>query len=607
MKDLDKLDLCNHLMLNEGAYFFKKGDYIIDNKIVDGVFCNILKNVEYELITKICRKRIVLEEPIAALYSLLIFKFTTLPSFLDFNEEEMPKKLLETKLAYILIVEIENYIVIVKKNVSHITSFINNLTPIYADILSGILVEDTTLFQHIKLSNMNMNENAMRNKSYEAKSLENTMPMFGANHTVINAARFTNNDGLCAININTSRLSKFGEKKNLLNLLKWMYNLVIKFDTYIYKDSFFSRFAKPQSWSKLQNLLTPVSLLIDMFKLHSYIQNLQNKDIFIKNKDVERYDVVTSKYAKIVESGVKCYNLDKVNGQIYSKSGKRNIGVKKSKMGLKIVSCGNLFNSLYYCEDDGQYIKIIDLINKLGCFSIGFSDYFYIYMNKRLYRNASIQNDFNSILSILCPFEDISRVTSEKGNGYDDKSSYFESCSMFGVIERIIFSDADFLLCDDLGNEWADHLAIKGNKISYIHSKCNEGKIMLSASSFQEVIGQAVKNIGNMNPDDDAIKRKMETMKGKWNKTGINKCRIGTPDDYERLYKELRHNPNKIQEICLAVNYLSKSKLSEAFDKIKRNENFKQRNSVIQLVWLLSGFISTCKEADLNCRIFCRD
>lgn len=38
MKDLDKLDLCNHLMLNEGAYFFKKGDYVIDNKIVEDVF-----------------------------------------------------------------------------------------------------------------------------------------------------------------------------------------------------------------------------------------------------------------------------------------------------------------------------------------------------------------------------------------------------------------------------------------------------------------------------------------------------------------------------------------------------------------------------------------
>lgn len=221
-----------------------------------------------------------------------------------------------------------------------------------------------------------MNENAMRNKSYEAKNLENTMPMFGANHTVINAAKFTNKEGLCAININTSRLSKFGEKKNLLNLLKWMYDLVLKFDSYIHKDSFFSRFAKPQSWSKLRDTLTPVSLLIDIFKIHSYIQTLQNKNIFIKNEITGNYDSVTSTYTKIAVSGVKCFNIDNVNGVIYSKSGKRGIGVKKNKLGLKIIACGRLFNSIYYCEDDGTYVKLIDLINKIGCFSIGFSDSF---------------------------------------------------------------------------------------------------------------------------------------------------------------------------------------------------------------------------------------
>lgn len=606
MRDSDKLNLSEHLALNEGAYFFRKGDYVIDKKTIKDVFNEILEDIKYDVLTTICRKEFVLREDRKALYSLLIFKFITFPSFLDFSEEELPNKLVETKLAYILIVEIKDYIIIVKKNISHITPFINRLTPIPADILSGVLVEDETLFQQVKLSNMNMNENAMRNKSYEARSLENTMPMFGTNHTVINAARFTNNDGLCAININTSRLSKFGEKKGLSGLLNWMCNLVIKLDSYTHRDSFFSHFAKPQSWSKLRDGLTPVSLLIDMFKLHSYIQTLQNKNICIKNEATGRYNPVTHTYAKVVASGVRCFDIDNVNGQIYSKRGKRNVGVKKNKLGLKIVACGNLFNSLYYCEDDGTYVKLIDLINRLGCFSIGFSDYSYIYMNKRIYKNASIQNDFNSILSILCPLEEIESVTSEKGYGYDGGSTDFESTSMFGVVEKIIFNGADFLLCDDFGNEWADHIAIQGNKISYIHSKCNEGKSMLSASKFQEVIGQAVKNIGNMNPDDDMISRKMETMNGKWGQTGINRCRIGTPNDYERLYKKLRYNPNKIQEICLAVNYLSKSELVDAFDKIRNNEEFMQKNYVIQLVWLLSGFISACKDADLNCRIFCR-
>ena len=391
----------------------------------------------------------------------------------------------------------------------------------------------------------------------------------------------------------------------MLSILAWIYNLVTKIDSYTHKDSFFSRFAKPQSWSKLHNSLTPVSLLIDMFKLHNYILNLQCKDIFIKNELLGRYDTVTAYYAKIVICGVKCINLDKEEGQLYSPKGKRNIGVKKNKLGLKIVACSRLFNSIYYCENDGRFVKLIDLINNLGCFSIGFSDYSYIYMNKRIYKNVSIQNDFNSILSILCPLDALSRVKSEKGSGYNENSADFESTSMFYVIEKNIFKDVDFLLCDDLGNEWADYIAIKNNKISYIHSKCNEGRSTFSASKFQEIIGQAVKNIGNINPDDNTIDRKMRTMIGKWNNTGIDKCRIGNPNDYERLYKELRYNPNKVQEICLAVNYLSKSDLSKAFEKIRNGDDFKQKNSVIQLAWLLSGFISSCKDADLNCRIFC--
>ena len=65
-----------------------------------------------------------------------------------------------------------------------------------------------------------MNENAMRNKSYEANSLENTMPMFGSNHTVVNTARFSNTDGLCSVNINTSRLAKFGAKKKFHRIIR---------------------------------------------------------------------------------------------------------------------------------------------------------------------------------------------------------------------------------------------------------------------------------------------------------------------------------------------------------------------------------------------------
>lgn len=608
MRNCDKLHLCDHLELNEGAYFYKKEAIEIGKDKIQEVFESVITEIEYELFTKVIHKKEIVHIPNTQdiYYSLLIFRFTTYPSFLDFEKEDFPSKLTENRLAYLLIVEINDYVILVKKNISHINSFINSLTPIPSDTLAGVLVDNDTVFQQMKLSNMNMNENAMRNKSYEANSLENTMPMFGSNHTIVNTARFTNTDGLCAVNINTSRLAKFGAKKNLLGLLEWMNVLITKLDSYVPQDSFFSRFAKPQLWKKQRDLLEPVSLLIDIFKLYSYIQALDCKDVFYK-KEEDTYSVVTNTFAKYIISGVKCITLDEKDKNIYKKKGKRNIGINKLKSGLKVVACGNLFNSLYYRENNGENVKILDLINNLGCFSVGFSNYSYIYMGKRLYMNVGIQKDFESILSILCPINEIVNVTSEKGHGYDATSTEFKDNSMFYVVEKNIFSNAEFLLCDDLGNEWADYIAINENSMSYIHCKCNDGSETLSASKFQEIIGQAIKNIGNINPDDNSIQNKIRGMNNKWNSTSINKCRKGIPTDYEKLYKNLRYNPNKVQEICLAVNYLSKSALADAFDKIKNNQPLQQRNNVVQLAWLLSGFISTCKEADLNCRIFCRN
>lgn len=55
--------------------------------------------------------------------------------------------------------------------------------------------------------------------------------------------------------------------------------LITKIDAYIPQESFLSRFAKPQSWKKQKDNLEPVSLLIDIFMIHSYIQSLQCKDI----------------------------------------------------------------------------------------------------------------------------------------------------------------------------------------------------------------------------------------------------------------------------------------------------------------------------------------
>ena len=99
MRNCDKLHLCDHLVLNEGAYFYKKNELEVGKDRIQEVFNSVLTEIEYELFTKICRKREIVNVPNKQeiYYSLLVFKFATYPSFLDFVEENFPKKLMENR------------------------------------------------------------------------------------------------------------------------------------------------------------------------------------------------------------------------------------------------------------------------------------------------------------------------------------------------------------------------------------------------------------------------------------------------------------------------------------------------------------------------------
>ena len=58
-RSCNKFDLCDHLELNEGAYFYKKEAIVINKNKVEEVFESVLTEIEYELFTKWQREYIL--------------------------------------------------------------------------------------------------------------------------------------------------------------------------------------------------------------------------------------------------------------------------------------------------------------------------------------------------------------------------------------------------------------------------------------------------------------------------------------------------------------------------------------------------------------------
>ena len=607
-KEIDH-DYYAHLSLNEGAYFFERGDVTITKTAISNLFDKVGDGTKV-LERKYRIREIGLQHADHALCSLLVFTYNADPTFVNYGQNPVPQDLVEKKAGYLLMIEISDYVVFIKKNANHMATFIDQLQPIDGETLSGILISGQgTTFQQVRIANMSTNANAMRNKTFEAEDLESTMAMFNANNSIISTVRLDDQqNGVCTLSVSTSRLSKFGAKKDIQDTLVWVDEIIDALENYQPRDNFLKRFALPVTWKKEKGHLTPVSLLINKQELLNYVGR---NPTFYRMVNGQPTALTIAEQRLLLRLLARTYMLKRLSDKDYACYfiGNLHLSIRAAGIGLKGQS---VVNEILYEKEAGQYEKLITLINRLACFTISFDDYQYMFYGRRLYKNGQIVKDIEAIKATLIPLQALNASSSEKGDNYTINDTEFHQNCVFRIVEDE-FAASTCLVCDDLGNEWADHIAVNGDTISFIHSKSNNmaGKTSLSASHFQDAIGQALKNIGYLNPTDDFLmaKRRNLANNATYNlnqqQTSIQRVRRGTAQQFMNEIKRLRMSPNFTREVCLAVDFLSRQELIDAFDKIVEDIPFRQKNYTVQLIWLLNAFISTCKDADLHCKIYC--
>ena len=597
------------IKLNEGAYFYLYPGQVEENiksQDIEKCFKSVEdKTSDFKPIAKVLREKINYKGKTNAFSSLLLFSSKVVPSFMQKVEDGYKEK--ECYIGYALILEIENYIIIFSRHANGIDEFKNKLNPINGSTLTSAIVKADTLFTQLKLGNMSLNPNALRNRSYEGNDLNQSMPLFGLGQSVVKSTRIQQpNADTTTINLNTSRVAKIGsEKKGIIDLCIWA-NMVI---TGIKKPidlstTMLNNFSKPISWQEERKNLKPIYLLVDIHELLNKIEENEMKLVYIRKKNNEEE---IGDLNNILRKHSECFELKEIEKKahtiIYSCKNLSSLLVKVTKNGIRLDGDGRL-SKLYVLNSDGKKNKMTTFINSKKCFYVGFEDVQYIYYGTQLHKDSNMKENLDSILSIFEPVADMKNVKSEKGKLKNDDTQFHQD-SIFGVIEDYYKDkNASFLICDDMGNECADHIAICGDTLSFIHSKSGR-QLSLSASKFQEVIGQAVKNIGNLRNLN--VAEKVNTWRNKkYIKTNISVCRKGEIEQFETEYNRISKSPNGIKEVCLAIDFISKKELKDAFDKIRYGKSLKQKNSVSQMIWLLSAFISTCKDADMHCRIFCQ-
>lgn len=595
--------LLQNIILHENAYFFiKENNQYLTKRLIKTTFEDASKDKQGRFLLNIQKEPYVINER-EIYYSIAIFKYIKKPSFI----EESIVGWEETKLAYICLIDFENHIVIAKRNISKINDFLSIFEPLDYDVMTSIFSNENTSFEKLSMDNMNISDKAIRQKSLESNNLKDNVSTFGLQGYILNNVRVNNDDSKIALSLNASRINQLGPKNNFEGFLKWSDKVVESIKDCTLKISFLSSFAKSVDYTKYKDVLNPTAILIILSKLYKEYEENKIKRCFIKLKIDNEYIERDINLLSILKHFEKLVEIEVVDGDYHLKHELiKDLFLFKNNKSITLRSAKLAKVHLEY-ENDLSF-PILSVLNWTKSYIITFDNPELIYCNRKLFKDSRLLGNLDGLLKIFIPYSELENVSSEKGS-FRITSTLFDANSVFGFVEEEFMANHDYFICDDLYKEWADHIGLSENTISFYHSKYKDSNF--SASDFQDIIGQALKNLGNLSPGEDQWSLKENYWERNYKNDGIltqiSRIRTGqNEEDVIEYFKKVKGYPNIKKQVFIVINFISKAALEDRLMKLQNGEYFVERNEVIQILWFVSSLISSCYEANTEVYICCK-
>jgi hypothetical protein len=590
-----------HLILSKNAYFYKKKENVdFSEQSISQIFEDVSEDKIDDFLLQ--ELKVIFED---FSYSLCVFKFEKAPDFIADDCEEDIKEL---KFAYLVIVEYEQFIIVSKRNISGLSVIYEYCEEVDYYTISRLYVGNDTLFEKFQLQNMNISDRAMRRKTIEAMNLKDNFSALGANKYILSNMRVEHFGSRFSLSFNTSRVNQLGNKYILPDFFDWIKVVANKIIGFAETETYLDIFATPVDYAANINNSNPICLLINFGKIIEDFENGLIKRFYYsydeRKKEIPLIDILL-KYNKVFE-----IENTLLRGQVRYKiknTSDKTLWLRKNEKSITIQ--GKKIKNIIIEKSQTSEVDLLEYINRSNNFFVNFEDIELVYYSRTLFRDNKLLAHTDSFLSVFKAQESIGNSIGEKGRFFVGQTN-FEENSLFQIIETNFTTDCQYLFCDDLGNEWADFVAVSDDRIAFYHAKSsNEG---LSATNFQDVVGQALKNLGNISPAENEWGAKT----GKWNEsyrndnvqTNIIRKRKGdnviSGIDY---YKKVLLLPNTKKQVHLVVDFISKSNFEANLALLKETGNCQNKNQVVQILWFLSSLVASCLELGVEVYINCKE
>lgn len=477
--------MIDSLALTQNAQFYVTRNPL-DDAIVEGILnaatVNLAANADF-LHNEARVERTVVEHQLTYTYSLRIYPSAREVLFLD------GINLNDTIHSYILLLEIEDFIVVLRKSTANVTDVLQHNFDLvsHGDLLSTFN-DDEVEFQKLALRNMIVSDKAIRTRSFEAVDLKGMVSVHSAGKSIPYFLRVRQGNTLRTITTTTGRIVESAERKGIDAIAIWAKQQVDNLIARRGRKDFLDAFASPVDLKDVLASTKPNAILIEVSSLLERIEQ-DDPSLYIRRHhrlqrlSLNRKNILLRAMERVLEIDAQ--------GKILGDFRKSKIKINKKTITFSVRLLKKII-----IKENGNEVILQNYLIKHGLYSVTFNSPKYIYIKGSCFEDKSGKSEIDQLMTMLIPKNELIRVTSEKGT-VNAESTSFDLTSIFNVVEELHNTD-DYILCDDLGDEWADHICfnIASSSICFIHSK--HGDESTSASKLHDVVGQGLKNLGNM-------------------------------------------------------------------------------------------------------------
>jgi hypothetical protein len=554
-----------------------------------------------------------------ASWSALAFLYERDPSFLDTPDDDVK----ESICAFLLLVEYRDHVALFKSNLEVPSEFKTEyFQRIGANKVEAAIARAGVVFEKIGLRNMSASKYALRNKTLEAIDLQSVVGPAGASRYVPRTYRVREGGEHYSASPDSGKISMRSERAGYEELVQWA---VVVIDLLITQNAptsaFIRAFARPIDLSSLPPTTTPTHFAVDVARLTEELFETPEAQAMQLLRGLGDSAVVLSKDETDAILAVLDQSLTvrKVRSELRltrpadnARVGVLNIG--KARISLRKLTLPEIENVYVKsanqpANDEDSGVPLKRYIDQNNFFTVLFSDPTIVYLDGELYKDDSL-TDGTVFLSYVKTDSHLSVATSEKG-AFTAAHTTFDATSVFGVITDRIAANDEVLVCDDLGDEWADFVGIDASHqpktISFYHAKYDA--LSLGASPLQILVSQAIKNLSRINLAEDDVLAKS----GKWANvyandhvvTAIPRIVRGNQVLLQNKISDALSSPDTIRRVFIVTSSISRAQLEQRFAAFRAGEA--PEPHFVQLYQLLRSYFSACIEVGAFAYIVCQE